>query len=227
MPNKKMLIVCGHGDGDSGAVGCGYKEAELTREVGLKVKEMLSEYIMVDIYDTTKNCYAECLKGRTPNFKDYIYVLEIHFNAGVGLPIINFKTTGTEIYVTTSEKTTVCEQFIVDGISSLGFKNRGVKRKNWTVISKAKAQGVSSALLEVCFIDDGDDMELYKSSKNKICRAIVNGIVKSFKLSKMDDLENAKSIVQSKVGLEDSTIQYMLDYEYGEILLKKIANALK
>lgn len=179
----KVLLIAGHGNGDSGAVGCGYKEADLTREVVSNVKTLLSKYCTVDVYNIAKNCYAECKNGRVPNFNSYNYVLEIHFNAGVNLPFINYKTTGTEIYITRSEKTSVCEQFIIYGISALGFKNRGVKRKDFTVIYNAKKQGVSSALLEVCFIDDLDDVTLYQRKKIEVAEAIVNGIVKAFKLT--------------------------------------------
>ena len=34
----KILLIAGHGEGDSGAVANGYKEAELNREVVQKLK---------------------------------------------------------------------------------------------------------------------------------------------------------------------------------------------
>lgn len=38
-------------------------------------------------------------------------------------------------------------------------------------------------------------------------------------------VEEAKNIIKEKVGLDDNTIQYLLFYKYGEILIKKIAVA--
>ena len=183
----KILLIAGHGNGDCGATGCGYKEADLTREVVSLVKPKLATYATVDIADTTKNWYQHiCQKGNSFNFKAYDYVLEVHFNACVNDTKGNGDTTGTEIYVTTSEKGTSVEDNIVKNISALGFKNRGVKRKNWSLINHIKKQGVSSALLETCFIDDADDMKIYKAKKDQIAEAITSGIVKAFGLKKKE-----------------------------------------
>ena len=216
----KILLIAGHGAGDPGAVGCGYKEADLTREVVKLLKPQLDNYADVTIADTSKNWL-----NNTMDFTPYYYVLEIHFNAGVNDKKGNNGTTGTEIYVTTSEKTHGVETEIVKGISSIGFKNRGVKRKNWTVINRAKNQGVSSALLEVCFIDDADDMWLYQKKKNEILKAIANGIIIGFGLEKEETDDVA--IIKNKIGLADETIEYLRNYKYGSELIHKIANAVK
>lgn len=76
------------------------------------------------------------------------------------------------------------ETKIVQSIAALGFKNRGVKRTNFTVIYRAKAAGVSSALLEVCFIDDKDDMSAYAAKKTQIAAAVANAIATQFGLKK-------------------------------------------
>lgn len=216
----KILLIAGHGEGDPGAVGNGYKEADLTREVVKLLKPQLDNYADVTIADTSKNWFNNKM-----DFSPYYYVLEIHFNAGVNDKKGNNGTTGTEIYITTSEKTHGVETEIVKGISSIGFKNRGVKRKNWSVISKAKKQGVSSALLEVCFIDDADDIWLYQKKKNEVVKAIANGIIKGFGLEeeKTDDV----AIIKNKIGLADETIDYLKAYKYGSELISKIANAVR
>lgn len=216
----KILLIAGHGQGDSGAVANGYKEAELTREFVKLLKPQLDKYTNVTIADTTKNWYKNSM-----DFSPYDYVLEIHFNAVKAEAQADGQTKGTEIYITTSEKTYGVETEIVKGISSIGFKNRGVKRKNWAVISRAKSQSVSSALLEVCFIDDIDDMKLYQVNKNEVIRAVANGIVRGFSLYQLQD-DNI-SIIKEKIGLEDQTIEYLQAYKYGKELIEKIANAVK
>lgn len=181
----KILLIAGHGNGDSGAVGCGYKEADLTREMVKLMKPKLQNYATVDIADTSENWYQYlCQKDGTFNFKPYGYVLEVHFNACVNDTKGDGKTTGSEIYVTTSEKGVSVESSIINNISALGLKNRGVKRKNWGLISYVKKQGVSAALLETCFIDDADDIKIYKSKKDKIAEAIAMGIATGFGLKK-------------------------------------------
>lgn len=216
----KILLIAGHGQGDSGAVANGYKEADLTREVVKLLKPQLDNYADVTIADTSKNWFKNSM-----DFSPYDYVLEIHFNAGVNDTKGNGGTTGTEIYITTSEKTHGVETEIVNGISGIGFRNRGVKRKNWTVIQRAKSQGVSSALLEVCFIDDLDDMKLYQAKKADIVKAVANGIVKGFGLKPRE--ADYVTIIKNKIGLADETIKYLQDYKFGDELIRKIANAVK
>lgn len=220
----KILLIAGHGQGDPGAVANGYKEADLTREVVKLLKPQLDNYADVTAAETSRNLYAIIKNGEPFDFSEYDYVLEIHFNAGASKNK-DGKTTGTEIYITTSEKTHGVETGIVQGISNIGFKNRGVKRENWAVIQRAKQQGVSSALLEVCFIDDADDMKLYQAKKADIVKAVANGIIKGFRLEpkELDDV----TIIKNKIGLADETIKYLQNYKFGSELIRKIANAVK
>ena len=200
----KILLIAGHGAGDPGAVGNGYKEADLTREVVSLLAPKLGQLCRVDIADISKNWY-EYLKSHSFNFKPYDYVLEVHFNSGGG--------TGTEIFVTTSEKGTGVETAIVQQIcAAVGYKNRGVKRKDWNVISKAKAQGVSSALLEVCFIDSAADIKTYQSRKNDIVNAIVSGIAEGFGLQRKEETTVPKTLNDISGHYAEKHIQKLLDY---------------
>lgn len=40
-----ILLIAGHGDGDSGAVGNGYKECDLTREFASLICSKLKKYV--------------------------------------------------------------------------------------------------------------------------------------------------------------------------------------
>lgn len=146
----------------------------------------------VTVADTSKNWF-KYLKSHSFNFKNYDYVLEIHFNSGGG--------TGTEIFVTTSEKGIGVETAIVQQMcAAVGYRNRGVKRYNWSVISKAKAQGVSSALLEVAFIDNASDMLTYTAYKDNIVTAIAAGIAEGYSpelIAGYDD-EGTASITENR-----------------------------
>ena len=181
----KILLISGHGAGDPGAVSQFGKEADETIYMVEEIKKTLSAYAQVDLYPTGRNAYKDAKAGKLAvNFGNYNYVLEVHFNSGAADLKGNGRTTGTEIYVTTAEKTVGVETKIVQSIAALGFKNRGVKRTNFTVIYRAKAAGVSSALLEVCFIDDKDDMSAYAAKKTQIAAAVANAIATQFGLKK-------------------------------------------
>lgn len=181
----KILLISGHGAGDPGAVSQFGKEADETIYMVEEIKKTLSAYAQVDLYPTERNAYKDAKAGKLAvDFGNYGYVLEVHFNSGAADLKGNGRTTGTEIYVTTAEKTVGVETKIVQSIAALGFKNRGVKRTNFTVIYRAKAAGVSSALLEVCFIDDKDDMSAYAAKKTQIAAAVANAIATQFGLKK-------------------------------------------
>lgn len=182
-----ILIISGHGQGDPGACANGYQEATLVRELALALSSTLKPYANVTVFDTNKNMY-KYLKTNSFNFKEYGYVLELHFDASVNDTIGNGKTTGTGILVHPSEKAVTVEQKIVDNIAKLGFANRGVKvRSNLQNMNVCKgSQGVSYALLETCFIDDIDDMKLYIAKKDQVVSAIANGIIDGFGLRSAD-----------------------------------------
>lgn len=170
----KILLISGHGAGDSGAVGNGYKEADLTREVVNILKNKLSNYAQVEVYNQSRNAFKDVGNGTLQvNWKNYNYVFEVHFNAGGGK--------GTEIFTTRIEKAKTVEQKIMDKLGKY-FAVRGVKEKNFNVIYSAKKSGVSSALLETCFIDNANDMSIYQSNKDGICQAIAEGIAQGFGL---------------------------------------------
>lgn len=226
----KILLIAGHGAGDSGAPGNGYKEADLTREMVKLIKPKLEKYCDVDVADTSKNWYEyyKTAAGKKFNFGAYDYVFEVHFNACVQDFEGNGKTTGTEVYITKLEKGWGVETLILDNMSALGFKNRGVIQKNYSLIYYIKSKfGVSSALFETCFIDDIDDMKLYASKKEKIADAVVNGIVKGFglkqlvltepdeiiqKLSQSIEIHDVKGAISAlkKAKTENSSLYWLL-----------------
>lgn len=175
-----VLLIAGHGAGDPGAVSGSWQEADETRTMVSRLDTQLEGICNVDIYPTDRNAYADLKAGKLAvKWSDYDYVLEVHFNAFDSAPS-DGKIKGVECYVTTSEGGVSVEESICNNIAALGLTNRGVKRKNWDVIQSARSAGVSSALLEVCFLDDPDDMKIYQANKDAIATAIAAGIVAGF-----------------------------------------------
>lgn len=192
----KLLLVAGHGAGDPGAVSNGHQEAIETRNVVAGLVKALDGYCDVVTYPTSRNAYADYMAGQlnaTAQFAQYDYVLEIHFNASKASQSDGV-TKGTEVYVTTAEPGTAVERAMVAAIADVGFANRGVKRYNWAVINRARKAGVSSALLEVCFIDDPDDMALYKAKQSDIVEAIATSIVNGFGLCRPDQEQEVEVV---------------------------------
>lgn len=184
-----ILLMNGHGGTpyDSGATGNGYKEAVLTRELADLVEAKLKKYATVKRYPKDRNAFADVQAGTFTSYvpggiKNIDYAFEIHFNAfGSGAH-------GSECYVTSAESGITVEQAIMKNMSKF-FTLRdndsifdGVKRTNFAVIQTCKNYGVSGALLETCFIDNADDIAVYKSNKDAIADVIVDGIAEGFGL---------------------------------------------
>ena len=179
----RLLLISGHGAGDPGATSGGYREADETRKMTSAVAEYLNGLADVTIYPTDRNAYDDYRKGTlnaVAMFLQYDYVLEIHFNA-FKQSGIDGKTKGTEIYWVLEKEPA---KMILDSVVRIGFTDRGTKTGNLAVINTASSKGVPAALLEICFIDDADDMKLYTNDRNAVARAIAGGIVKAFNLTK-------------------------------------------
>ena len=184
-----LLLIAGHGAGDPGATSNGYQEAVETRRVAQALAWTLKDYCKVSQYPTSRNAYSDYKKGQlleTAKFSQYNYVLEIHFNAYMATRADGV-TMGVECYVPTSESNTATEEALCRNLAELGLKNRGVKKKDYSVIWSARKQGTRAALLEVCFIDDPDDMRLYESQFAQVVQAIANGIITTWNLKREDD----------------------------------------
>lgn len=194
-----ILLISGHGANDCGAVGYGV-EREETRRVTNRLAELLRPYMNVIMYPQNRNAYDDIYNGCFQvSLANIDYVFEVHFNSSD-----NPTARGTEIYVTPMEIGTSVEQKIVSNLTSVGFSNRGVKSEYFAVISHCKNSGVSSALVETCFISNEADMNKYNANFNSVCSAMAKGIVEGFGMS-------YKESVQSKPNVQNNTKS---KYEY-------------
>lgn len=186
----KLLLMAGHGAGDPGAVSGGRQEAVETRRVAASLAASLAGACDVTLYPTDRNGYSDYKAGslqKTARFAQYDALVELHFNAcaydgGDGVP------KGTECYVTTTAADTALASAFCKKLAALGFPNRGVKRYNWAVISAASRQGISACLLELCFLDDGDDMALYDDRYDEIVDALAQAVMETYGLEKEEPM---------------------------------------
>lgn len=168
---SKFLIDCGHtlSGGDTGAIGCGKLEQNLTREVGSKVIAKLQA-----LGHTVVNCtvdYASTLSeslaarvNKANNAGGDLYVC-IHFNASNGAGH------GTEVFTYNGKELTQARN-VLNNICALGYTNRGIKSANLYVINHTN---MNAMLIECCFIDNASDMSKYNAEN--FANAIVKGLV--------------------------------------------------
>lgn len=102
--------------------------------------------------------------------------VSIHFNAAAK-DVGDGKVKGVEVYVYSStSKAKDAAARVCANISALGFTNRGVKTStSLYVLNHTKAPAM---LIEVCFVDDKDDADLYnKVGYKAIAQAIAGGTI--------------------------------------------------
>ena len=104
--------------------------------------------------------------------------ISIHQNAAKVDPG-DGKTKGVEVFVySTSSKAYVAAGRVCAKLAALGFTNRGVKISTGLYVLKHTKS--PAMLIEVGFVDDKDDADLYnKVGVNAICKAITEGILNS------------------------------------------------
>lgn len=154
-------INCGHtaSGAGSGAVGI-IKESEHTRLVGQALMNLLraAGITVIDCTIDQANTQQEYLAAAVAlaNRQDLDWFISIHFNASK-----SHEGNGVEVYTYKGRQ----YQDAIDvcaNLAELGFKNRGVKAgTDLYVIQKTKAK---SMLIECCFCDNQQDVDIYKSA---------------------------------------------------------------
>lgn len=153
----KILLISGHGAGDSGAVGCGHKESDLTRTATNILAGKFAAYdVSVTRYPVARDAYQDNRNGSLAVHLDgFDLVIEVHFNS------YNGDAYGTEVLYKPSGTKALASK-VSAAIASCGFYDRGAKKRTDLANMNLCARlGVPYILIETCFIDNSEDMSLY------------------------------------------------------------------
>lgn len=115
--------------------------------------------------------------GAAMNASGMDYNVSIHFNSGAKDKTGNGKTTGVEVllYNAGSELRPHAER-VCANLAALGFKNRGLKYSKTLYVLRKSTK--PTMLIEVCFVDDKDDTNLYnKLGPQVIAKAIAEAML--------------------------------------------------
>lgn len=149
--------------------------------------------------------------------------VSIHFNSGAGDTTGNGKTTGIEAYIySASSKAKDAAEKVCASISTLGFKNRGVKiNTNLYVLRKTKAPAM---LIECCFVDDKDDVQMYDGQR--MASAIVYGITGQTYTDKSEaDTDEEASQAGAETTIGNNKVIYRV--QVGAYAIKGNAEAMR
>lgn len=184
----RMVINVHAGHNPDGKVACGavglIKESTEARRVKDYVISMLR-----DKGHTVYDCTVDNGKNQSDVLRKIVAKcnahkadldVSIHFNAGAGDRRGNGKTAGTEVYLySTNSKAKPYAQRVAKAIAKLGFRLRDDAIKDSVKTSSGlyflKNTKAPAMLVECCFVDDADDVKLYKPKK--MAKAIAEGII--------------------------------------------------
>ena len=188
----KILLISGHGAGDSGAVGCGYKEAELTRTATSILEGKLKAYdVAVTRYPTSHDAYQDRRNGNyAVSLLGFNLVIEVHFNS------YNKSAHGVETLYRNAKCKGIANA-VTNAIAPFGFTNRGSKvRTDLANMNYCYRNGVPYILIETCFIDNAEDMSRYKAHIYNIWGKVASAVCAYYGIKEF--ASNGQSVTVNK-----------------------------
>ena len=176
----KILLISGHGAGDSGAVGCGYKEADLTRTATNILAGKLAAYdVSVTRYPVARDAYQDNRNGSLALHLDgYNLVVEVHFNS------YNGEAHGCEVLYKPSNMEKLAKK-VSAAIASVGLYDRGAKKRtDLANMNLCARKGVPYILIETAFIDNKADMKLYHAKIYDLWGKVADAVCQYYGLNK-------------------------------------------
>ena len=187
---KKLFVIPGHGAGDSGAVGNGYKEVERVRALATKVKEYGGDNVILS--DFNLNSYRSNIIGKCQVPNDCL-ILELHIDSSK-----NTKARGGHVIINANFKADEYDDALAKMISTM-FPGRAktiVGRTDLANVRRAAEKGYNYRLLECCFISNTEDIKKFNAEMDKLAKEILG----CFKISVT---ESAKSATTTKKSNEE------------------------
>ena len=198
---NKLFVIPGHGAGDSGAVGNGYKEAERVRALATKVKEYGGDNVILS--DFNLNSYRSNIIGKCQVPNDCL-ILELHIDSSK-----NTKARGGHVIINANFKADEYDDALATMISTM-FPGRAktiVGRTDLANVRRAAEKGYNYRLLECCFISNTEDIKKFNAEMDKLAKEIlgcfkisVTESAKSATTTKKSNEEIAKEVLAGKWG---------------------------
>lgn len=193
----KIALDLGHGQGiyDGGAVGI-ITEESLIDSICPIVQEKLTSLGHTVILTRPKKAIntSDALSQRckTANNVNADLFVSIHANVTPG-------GRGTEVF-TFNGKSTQRASNVLNNICALGFVNRGIKDGSGLYV--IRNTNMEAMLIEVCFVDNQDDVARYKNNIENIAKAIVEGITNQ----KIEDSCMKQTVLNEKTTSEQPNL---------------------
>lgn len=175
IPGLKVYVDAGHGWNDSnngaydpGAIGSGYREADLTKDLANRVASILESQYGVETFVNDDGGWYK-LRHAEAKANGCDLIVSIHFNAGGG--------SGTETYIH-SVRAAARSGSLQDAIhprlvAGTALTDRGQHEGMLAILSG----DLPAVLCEIAFIDNANDMRTYLARRDIIAAEIAEGAV--------------------------------------------------
>ena len=164
---SKLFIICGHGAGDSGAVGNGFQEQERVRVLGKRIKELGGDNVILG--DINKNFYKDKGIAKLNISKDY-QIVELHMDSNS-----NSSAKGSHIIIWGKYQPDAYDERLAKFFTGL-FPGRAVKiskRLDLRNPSLAARKGYGYRLIECGFITNAGDVAIFNANIDNMSKNIL------------------------------------------------------
>ncbi|KEK25121.1 N-acetylmuramoyl-L-alanine amidase [Bacillus gaemokensis] len=180
----KLVIDAGHGGYDSGAVGNGLIEKELTLQIARRVRDILLANYTINIKMTRDSDVFITLSERAniANSFGADFFISFHINSGGGTGFESYIYNGLSDSSSAANKQQKMHTAVNSVLTQYGLRDRGAKKANYAVLRET---AMDALLTETAFIDTTFDANLLKNQQfiEDLCQAYARGIAAIFGLA--------------------------------------------
>lgn len=211
-----LFIICGHGAGDSGAVGNGHQEAERVRALASKIKAFGGNSVIIG--DTSKNWYASNLVNNN-NIPKGSLVLELHMDSA------GASAKGAHVIIKSGLSADKYDTALATFITGVfpGRSNSIVGRSDLANPNRAAAAGINYRLLECGFISNAGDVAIFNSKMDDIAKGILTafGITVNGTTSSVNTSTNTSTATNISTNTSTTSSKISVDGSWGVATTKK------
>lgn len=166
---KHIYVIAGHGAGDSGAVGNGYKEAELVRVLAQRIADLGGEYVR--LHPFKDNAYASNAISKLSIPKSWA-IVELHMDSA------SASAKGGHVIIKSNYKANAYDEALAKLMVEFfpGRSEKIVNRGDLANANRAAARGYDYRLVENGFITNKGDVATFNANVDALAR----GYLKAF-----------------------------------------------
>ena len=163
-----IFIIAGHGDGDPGASGNGYKEYERVRALAKRIKAYGGDNVTVG--DTGRDWYKDNLISSLNISKNW-QIVELHMDGASAS-----SARGGHVIINSGYDPYKYDKALAEFISDIlpGRSSTIVKRSDLANPKRAAAKGYPYRLLECGFITNAQDVKIFNGQMDDLAKGILS-----------------------------------------------------